>query len=85
MTERAMLRAYQYAIDVQTQRTTVKRHPERGAYDRDTINAILDQSLICHVGLVQDGQPYVIPTIHARDDDTLRSARGGASATLDRE
>jgi uncharacterized protein len=54
-----------------TARTKVKRHPERGAYDRATIDAILDEALICHVGFVADGQPYVIPTIHARDGDTL--------------
>ena len=52
-------------------RTTVKRHPERGAYDRATIDAIVDEALICHVGFVLDGQPYVIPTIHARDGDVL--------------
>jgi hypothetical protein len=52
-------------------RTTVKRHPERGEYDRATIDAILDEALICHVGFVADGQPYVIPTIHAREGDTL--------------
>ena len=49
----------------------MKRHPERGAYDRATIDAILDEALICHLGFVHDGQPYVIPTIHARDGDTL--------------
>ncbi len=54
-----------------TQRTTVKRHPERGAYDRPTIDAILDEALICHLGFVADGRPFVIPTIHARDGDTL--------------
>ena len=54
-----------------TARTKVKRHPERGDYDRATIGAILDEALICHVGFVADGQPYVIPTIHARDGDVL--------------
>jgi nitroimidazol reductase NimA-like FMN-containing flavoprotein (pyridoxamine 5'-phosphate oxidase superfamily) len=54
-----------------TARTKVKRHPERGDYDRATIAPILDEALICHVGFVVDGQPYVIPTIHARDGDTL--------------
>jgi uncharacterized protein len=49
----------------------VKRHPERGAYDRATIDSILDEALICHLGFVADGRPYVIPTIHARDGDTL--------------
>jgi uncharacterized protein len=56
---------------VPTQRTTVKRHPERGAYDRATIDSILDEALICHLGFVVDGRPFVIPTIHARDGDTL--------------
>jgi hypothetical protein len=56
---------------VPTQRTAVKRHPERGVYDRAKIDAILDEALICHVGFVSDGQPYVIPTIHARDGDTI--------------
>lgn len=54
-----------------TARTDVKRHPERGAYDRATIDAILDEALICHLGFIVDGQPFVIPTIHARDGDVL--------------
>src|SRR6266516_4803282 len=54
-----------------TPRVQVRRLPERGAYDRETIDAILDEALICHVGFVVDGQPYVIPTIHARDGDRL--------------
>jgi uncharacterized protein len=54
-----------------TTRTTVRRHPERGDYDRTTIDAILDEALICHVGFVGNGQPFVIPTIHARDGDVL--------------
>ena len=49
----------------------MKRHPERGAYDRATIDSILDEALICHLGFVVDGQPFVIPTIHARDGDVL--------------
>jgi len=56
---------------VATARTTVKRHPERGDYDRATIDGILDEALVCHVGFVHDGHPFVIPTIHARDGDTL--------------
>ena len=54
-----------------TSRTTVRRHPERGRYDRATIDAILDEALVCHVGFVHDGQPFVIPTIHARAGDVL--------------
>ena len=56
---------------LQTERTTVRRLGKRGAYDRQTIEAILDEALICHVGFVIDGQPMVIPTIHARVDDAL--------------
>jgi len=66
-----MVRAYQYAFGVPSARTTVKRHPERGAYDRAAIDAILDEALVCHVGFAIDGQPFVIPTIHARDGDVL--------------
>jgi uncharacterized protein len=52
-------------------RVRVHRKPERGRYDRASIDAILDEALICHVGFEVDGQPYVIPTIHARVDDVL--------------
>ena len=55
----------------QTARTTVARQRDRGRYDADTINAIIDESLICHVGFNVQAQPYVIPTTHARIDDCL--------------
>lgn len=54
-----------------TQRTTLIRRPDRGAYDRSVVNAILDEALICHVGFAIDGQPFVLPTTHARIDDRL--------------
>jgi hypothetical protein len=54
-----------------TSRNQVKRHPERGNYDSSMIYPIVDQALICHVGFVLDNQPYVIPTLHARQEDTL--------------
>jgi hypothetical protein len=54
-----------------TPRTTVRRLPPRGRYDRETIAAILDEGLVCHVGFVADGQPFVIPTLYARDGDRL--------------
>jgi uncharacterized protein len=54
-----------------TPRTTVARQRDRGRYERETINAIVDEALICHVGFSIDGQPYVIPTVHARMDDRL--------------
>jgi nitroimidazol reductase NimA-like FMN-containing flavoprotein (pyridoxamine 5'-phosphate oxidase superfamily) len=66
-----------------TAKTRVRRHPERGAYDRATIDAILDEALICHVAWVgEDGRPRVIPTIHARDGDTLYIHGSQASRTL---
>jgi uncharacterized protein len=54
-----------------TERTRLRRLPERGAYDRATVHAILDEGFVCHVGFVVDGQPYVIPTGYARVGETL--------------
>src|ERR1043166_46981 len=54
-----------------TQRTTLKRLPKRGSHERETINQILDEGFICHVGFAVDGQPFVIPTGYARADDVL--------------
>ena len=65
-----------------TDRTQVKRLPERGRYDRETIDAILDEALICHLAWIQDGSPRIIPTIHARDGDTLYIHGSQASRTL---
>jgi nitroimidazol reductase NimA-like FMN-containing flavoprotein (pyridoxamine 5'-phosphate oxidase superfamily) len=56
---------------LRTRRTTVKRLPARGVYEREAIEVILDEALICHVGFVHDGQPFVIPTGFARDGDSL--------------
>ncbi|HEX6278429.1 MAG TPA: pyridoxamine 5'-phosphate oxidase family protein [Pyrinomonadaceae bacterium] len=66
----------------QTERTRVKRLPNRGAYDRETIYAILDAGFICHVGYVMDGQPYVIPTGYARIGDDLYIHGSSASRML---
>lgn len=49
----------------------VRRLAKRGQYDKETIYKIIDEALICHVGFVQDDQPFVIPTIHARLDDEI--------------
>jgi nitroimidazol reductase NimA-like FMN-containing flavoprotein (pyridoxamine 5'-phosphate oxidase superfamily) len=65
-----------------TARTAVRRHPERGVYDRAAIDAILDEALYCHLGFVHDGQPFVIPTIHARVDDLLYLHGSPASRML---
>ena len=52
-------------------RTRVKRVHDRAAYDRATIDAILDAALVCHLGFEHEGQPFVIPTLHARIGDLL--------------
>jgi hypothetical protein len=65
-----------------TDRTRVRRVPQRGAYERETIEAILDETLISHVGFVHDGQPVVIPTLHARLGDRLYLHGSAASRML---
>jgi len=54
-----------------TTRTKVRRLRKRGVYDKARVHAILDEGIICHVGFVKDGQPYVIPTLYARAAETL--------------
>jgi uncharacterized protein len=63
--------------------TRVKRHPERGHYDRETVDAILDDGFLCHLGFVVDEQPYVIPTLHARVGDVLYLHGSPASRMLE--
>jgi nitroimidazol reductase NimA-like FMN-containing flavoprotein (pyridoxamine 5'-phosphate oxidase superfamily) len=65
-----------------TPRTTLRRLPARGHFDRATVNAILDETLVCHVGFVSDGQPFVIPTIHARAGDQVFVHGSAASRML---
>lgn len=56
---------------LRTPGTTVRRQADRGAYDAETIRAILDEGLVCHVGFVADGRPVVIPTAYARIGDEI--------------
>jgi hypothetical protein len=65
-----------------TERTQVRRLPARGAYDSETVFKILDEGVVCHVGFVVDGQPYVIPTGYARAGDTLYVHGAPASRML---
>jgi nitroimidazol reductase NimA-like FMN-containing flavoprotein (pyridoxamine 5'-phosphate oxidase superfamily) len=67
---------------LQTERTTVKRLATRGNYDADTVHAILDEGLICHVGFTVNGSPVVIPTIHTRVGDMLYFHGSAASRML---
>ena len=59
-----------------------KREPQRGRYDRETIDAILDEALVSHLGFAVDGRPYVIPTLHARAGDVVYVHGSAASRTL---
>jgi len=76
-----------------TPRTKIRRHPERGTYEAETVRSILDEGLICHLGFVVDGTPYVMPTMYARHGDVvyvhgspasrmLRTAAGPADVCL---
>lgn len=65
-----------------TQRSTVKRLPKRGQYERTVVYQILDEGLVCHVGFVVDAQPYVIPTAYGRVGDKLYIHGSPASRML---
>jgi uncharacterized protein len=54
-----------------TERTQVKRRSQRGHYDRETVNRILDEAFLCHVGFIAEGRPVVIPTAYGRDGDRI--------------
>lgn len=54
-----------------TPRTELKRHAERGTHDRGVVNAILDEGLVCHLGVNVDGAPRVLPTAHVRVGDAV--------------
>lgn len=67
---------------MKTPRTTLRRLPARGRHDRQTIDAILDEALVAHLGFVDDGQPFVIPTLHARRADEVILHGSSASRAL---
>ena len=54
-----------------TARTTLKRLPKRGLFERESVYQILDEGLICHVGFAVEGRPFVIPTGYARSGERL--------------
>jgi nitroimidazol reductase NimA-like FMN-containing flavoprotein (pyridoxamine 5'-phosphate oxidase superfamily) len=65
-----------------TGRTRLRRLPQRASYDRGVIDAILDEALMCHLGFVHHGHPFVIPTLHARVGDRVYVHGSAASRTL---
>src|SRR2546421_11849392 len=54
-----------------TERTRVRRKPERGSYDRELIYSILDEAFVCHIAFIADGMPVVVPTNYVRVGDKL--------------
>jgi nitroimidazol reductase NimA-like FMN-containing flavoprotein (pyridoxamine 5'-phosphate oxidase superfamily) len=76
-----------------TDRTSLRRKRERGSHDRDLIDAVLDEGMVCHVGFVADHGPVVLPMTYARSgdivylhgaagNDLLRHLASGAAACL---
>ena len=76
-----------------TSQTRLKRLPKRGHHDQETIHAILDEAMVCHLGFVLDEQPCVIPTLLIREANSvfihgsrvsrmLKHLASGASACL---
>ncbi len=66
----------------QTAKTTLKRLPQRGEFDRKAVYQILDEALVCHVGFAVDGQPFVIPTSFGRVGDMLYVHGSAASRMM---
>lgn len=59
-------------MTLRTPRAKLRRAAQRGSYDRETVDAILDEALVSHLGFVAaDGRPNVIPTLHVRDGDDV--------------
>jgi len=54
-----------------TDRTKVRRLPDRGTYDRAIIDEVIDEAYVAHVGFMVDGQPRVLPMTYGRDGDVL--------------
>lgn len=65
-----------------TDRTKLRRKPDRGSHEAETVHQILDAAFLAHVGFNVNGQPFVIPTIFGRDGDTLYIHGSAASRML---
>jgi len=63
-------------------RVRLRRRRDRGSHERETIDAILDEALVAHLGIVEDGQPLVLPTLHARAGDVVYCHGSVASRTI---
>lgn len=65
-----------------TERNKVRRLHERGRYDRESVHAILDAAMLCHIAYIIDGQPYCTPTAFWREGDKLYWHGSSASRML---
>jgi hypothetical protein len=65
-----------------SERVRLRRRRERGSHEREAIDAILDEGLVAHLGIVDDGQPLVLPTLHARSGDVVYLHGSRASRTM---
>jgi uncharacterized protein len=65
-----------------TSRTTLRRLPQRGEFDREAVYRIIDEGFVCQVAFIVDGQPYAIPTGYGRAGDTLYIHGSAASRML---
>jgi nitroimidazol reductase NimA-like FMN-containing flavoprotein (pyridoxamine 5'-phosphate oxidase superfamily) len=65
-----------------TERTRLKRMPQRGSYDREIVYQIIDNALFCHVGFVHNDAPFVVPTLHVRIGERLYVHGSAASRML---
>jgi nitroimidazol reductase NimA-like FMN-containing flavoprotein (pyridoxamine 5'-phosphate oxidase superfamily) len=63
-------------------RSKVRRIPQRGVYDREVIDRILDEAVVCQVGIVENGQPVIIPMAYARVGDSIYLHGSKASRLL---
>jgi nitroimidazol reductase NimA-like FMN-containing flavoprotein (pyridoxamine 5'-phosphate oxidase superfamily) len=72
---------------IRTERSTPTRYASRASYDRAAVHAVIDEALVCHVGFIRDGAPVVLPTVHARNGETLyiHGSSGGRFSLLDGE
>jgi len=65
-----------------TDRTRVKRRPQRAVYDRAQVYSILDEGYVCHVGFAVEGRPVVIPTAYGRAGEQIYIHGSAASRML---
>jgi nitroimidazol reductase NimA-like FMN-containing flavoprotein (pyridoxamine 5'-phosphate oxidase superfamily) len=66
-----------------TERTRVRRRPERASYDRELVHRIIDEALVCHVSFLHEGEPRVLPTTLTRIDDNVYIHGSNKNGLLD--